>query len=253
MRATAATAETAPDGDRTASARSPDPTGGSQTVKPARLLLALLLLLPSAALATTKYITDEFEVTMRSGTSTSNSIVKMLKSGAPVTVLDEDLASQYSLVEAEDGKQGYVLSRFLMERPAARQSLEVLEQKFAAQQARVDAQTDEIRGLEAELAQARADNEALKNTLRASEQELSSVRNAAAETLEILEQNKQLQSVVGQLQQEQSRLVEENSELRDTTRMDWFIRGGAVSLIAFVIGILVTRIRWRKQDSWGSY
>ncbi len=222
-------------------------------MKRIRRLLILLLLAPSTALATTMYVTDEFEVTMRSGTSTSNSIVKMLKSGAPVTVLDEDLASQYSLVEAEDGKQGYVLSRFLMERPAARQSLEVLEQKFAAQQARVDAQTDEIRGLEAELAQARADNEALKNTLRASEQELSSVRNAAAETLEILEQNKQLQSVVGQLQQEQSRLVEENSELRDTTRMDWFIRGGAVSLIAFVIGILVTRIRWRKQDSWGSY
>ena len=31
------------------------------------------------------------------------------------------------------------------------------------------------------------------------------------------------------------------------------VRGGAVSLIAFVIGILVTRIRWKKRDSWGSY
>ena len=217
------------------------------------MLLVLQLLTPSAALATTKYITDEFEVTMRSGTSTSNSIVKMLESGAAVTVLDEDLASQYSLVQSEDGKQGYVLSRFLMDEPAARQTLAALEQRYAEQQSRLDAQADEIRGLETALAQAREDNEALKNTLRASEQELSGVRNAAANTLEILDQNKQLQSVVAQLQQEQARLVEENSELRDTTRLDWFIRGGAVSLIAFVIGILVTRIRWRKQDSWGSY
>ena len=221
-------------------------------MKSIRLLLVLLLI-PPAALAETRYITDEFEVTMRSGTSTSNSIVKMLKSGAAVTVLDEDLASQYSLVQAEDGKQGYVLSRFLMERPAAQQTLAALEQKYAEQQARLDAQSEEIRGYEAALAQAKSDNEALKNTLRASEQELSSVRAAAADTLEILDQNKQLQSVVGQLQQEQSRLLEENRELRDTTRLDWFIRGGAVSLIAFVIGILVTRIRWRKQDSWGSY
>ena len=222
-------------------------------MKRIRPLLVVLLLAPPAALATTKYITDEFEVTMRSGTSTANSIVKMLKSGAPVTVLDEDLASQYSLVEAEDGKQGYVLSRFLMDRPAAQQTLAALEQEYAEQQARLGAQAEEIRGLEAALAQAKADNETLKNTLRASEQELSSVRAAAADTLEILDQNKQLQSVVGQLQQEQARLVEENRELRDTTRLDWFIRGGAVSLIAFVIGILVTRIRWRKQDSWGSY
>ena len=222
-------------------------------MKRIRTLLILLLLAPPAALATTKYITDEFEVTMRSGTSTANSIVKMLRSGAPVTVLDEDLASQYSLVESEDGKQGYVLSRFLMDRPAAQQTLEVLEQQFAEQRARVEAQAEELRGLEAALAQARSDNETLKNTLRASEQELSSVRSAAANTLDILDQNKQLQSVVGQLQQEQARLVEENAELRDSTRLDWFIRGGAVSLIAFVIGILVTRIRWRKQDSWGSY
>ena len=222
-------------------------------MKRIRPLLVVLLLAPPAALATTKYITDEFEVTMRSGTSTANSIVKMLKSGAPVTVLDEDLASQYSLVEAEDGKQGYVLSRFLMERPAAQQTLAILEQKYAEQQARLDAQIEEVRGLETALAQAKADNDTLKNTLRASEQELSSVRSAAADTLEILDQNKQLQSVVGQLQQEQARLVEENRELRDTTRLDWFIRGGAVSLIAFAIGILVTRIRWRKQDSWGSY
>ena len=222
-------------------------------MKRIRPLLVLLLLAPTAASATTMYITDEFEVTMRSGTSTANSIVKMLKSGEPVTVLDEDLASQYSLVEAEDGKQGYVLSRFLMERPAAQQTLAAMQQEYARQQARLDAQAEEIRGLETALAQARADNETLKNTLRASEQELSSVRSAAADTLEILDHNKQLQSVVGQLQQEQARLVEENRELRDTTRLDWFIRGGAVSLIAFVIGILVTRIRWRKQDSWGSY
>ncbi len=221
-------------------------------MKPIRLLLVLLLM-PPAALAETKYITDEFEVTMRSGTSTSNSIVKMLKSGAAVSVLDEDLASQYSLVEAEDGKQGYVLSRFLMERPAAQQTLAILEQKYSEQQARLDSQGEQIRGLEAALEQAQSDNETLKNTLRASEQELSSVRAAAADTLEILDQNKQLQSVVGQLQQEQARLVEENRELRDTTRLDWFIRGGAVCLIAFAIGILVTRIRWRKQDSWGSY
>ena len=71
--------------------------------------------------------------------------------------------------------------------------------------------------------------------------------------MNILEQNKRLQTVVDQLREEKVSLSDENARLSDTTGMDWFIRGAAVSLIAFVIGILVTRIRWRKQDSWGSY
>ena len=56
------------------------------------VLLALIFLATSNPLYAldTGYITDEFEVTMRSGTSTSNSIVRMLRSGEAVTVLEED-------------------------------------------------------------------------------------------------------------------------------------------------------------------
>jgi SH3 domain protein len=215
-------------------------------------LLAACITIPLAA-AETRYITDEFEVTMRSGTSTSNSIVRMLRSGQAVTVLEEDLASQYSLVETDDNKKGYVLSRFLMEVPAARQSLQELRVSFDQQSSRIDSQNAEISELNQSLAQEKSDNQALKATLRASEQELAEVRGAARDTLNILEQNKRLQTVLDELREEKAQLTEINAELSDSTRLDWFVRGGAVSLIAFVVGILVTRIRWRKQDSWGSY
>jgi len=203
--------------------------------------------------ADVKYITDEFEVTMRSGTSTSNSIVRMLGSGDAVTVLEEDLASQYSLVETEDDKKGYVLSRFLMDIPAARQRVQELKVSFEQQRTRIDEQTNEISELNKSLAQEQSDNQALTNTLQASEQELSEVRTAAQDTLNILEQNKRLQTVVDQLREEKAQLTDVNAELNDSTKLDWFLRGGAVCLIAFVVGILVTRIRWKKQDSWGSY
>ncbi len=221
----------------------------------ARIVLIVCLSLAAISLqaAETRYITDEFEVTMRSGTSIENSIVRMLRSGEAVEVLEQDLASQYSLVETEDGKKGYVLSRFLVELPAARDRLQTLNQRFAQQSEQIDAQTSEIEQLNQELSREKTDNETLKSTLRASEQELSEVREAAQNTLEILEQNQRLQTVVEQLRDEKAQLTETNAELQDSTRLDWFVRGGAVSLIAFVIGILVTRIRWRKQDSWGSY
>jgi len=190
---------------------------------------------------------------MRSGTSTANSIVRMLRSGESVTVLEDDLASQYSLVETGDNKKGYVLSRFLMEIPAARQSLQELRVSFDQQRSRIDSQTTEISELNQALTQEKSDNQALKATLRASEQELAEVRDAARDTLSILEQNKRLQTVLDELREEKAQLTEINAELSDSTKLDWFVRGGAVSLIAFVVGILVTKIRWRKQDSWGSY
>ena len=219
----------------------------------AQALLLSALVATSVAATERKYITDQFEVTMRSGTSTSNSIVRMLRSGQAVTVLEEDLVSQYSLVETDEGKQGYVLTRFLMDEQAARASLAELQQSYQQQQERIDGQENEISELNQALSQEQSDNQALKTTLRASEQELSRVRSAAQNTLDILEQNKRLQNLVEQLRQEKGHLTEANAELSDSTRLDWFVRGGAVSLIAFVVGILVTRIRWRKQDSWGSY
>ena len=219
------------------------------------ILLALAFYFATGPLyaATTRYITDEFEVTMRSGTSTSNSIVRMLQSGEAVTVLEEDLAAQYSLVETASGKQGYVLTRFLMPIPSARERLVGLEARFEQQKTRLDEQSSEIAELKQSLSKEKSDNNALTTTLRASERELSEVRTAAQDTLSIQDQNKRLQTVVDQLRQEKTELTETVAELTDSTRLDWFLRGGAVSLIAFIIGILVTRIRWKKQDSWGSY
>jgi SH3 domain protein len=217
------------------------------------LTLALFIVTGPLHAADTRYITDEFEVTMRSGTSTSNSIVRMLNSGEAVTVLEEDQAAKYSLVETASGKQGYVLTRFLMPIPAARQRLVELEARFEKQKTRLNQQSSEITELKQSLGQEKTDNSALTATLRASEQELSEVRTAAQETLSIQDQNKRLQTVVDQLREEKAALTENVAELTDSTRLDWFLRGGAVCLIAFVIGILVTRIRWKKQDSWGSY
>ncbi len=222
-------------------------------LKKTLFVMLLPLLLSPLQAAEIRYITDEFEVTMRSGTSIENSIVRMLRSGEAITILEEDLASQYSLVETEDGKKGYVLSRFLIEQPAARERLQALQQNYDRQRERIEEQDQQIEQLNQSLTQEQTDNATLKTTLRASEQELAEVRGAAQNTLDILEQNKRLQTVVDQLRNEKAQLTETNAELEDSTRLDWFVRGGAVSLIAFVIGIVVTRIRWRKQDSWGSY
>jgi SH3 domain protein len=220
------------------------------------LISSLLAAWPaSRALAADEvmYVTDTFEVTMRSGTSTANSIIRMLKSGEAVTVVEQDLASQYSLVLSADGKQGYVLSRYLTAEPAAREQLAGMRQSLQERGERIAALQDEIAQLQQALEREQADNQTLGASLRTTEQQLAEVRDATRDSLEIIEQNKRLQNLLDDLSAEKAALSAANAELGDTTRQDWFMRGAAVSLIAFLIGILVTRIRWRKKDSWGSY
>ncbi len=216
-------------------------------------ILLLLGFCTHAMAQNQRYITDVFEVTMRSGTSTANSIVKILKSGEAVQVLEEDLASQYSLVETEDGKKGYVLTRFLDEMPSARERLVQTNQKNESQRQSIAELGEQINQLESKLSSEQTDNESLKITLLASENELEEVRSASENTLSILDDNERLQAVVTELRKEKQKLSDENDSLKDSTKMDWFIRGAAVSLIAFLLGIIVTRIRWSKKDSWGSY
>ncbi len=216
-------------------------------------LTCLLFMMAQHAIAANKYVSDVFEVTMRSGTSTSNAIVLLLKSGDKVTVLEEDLASQYSLVETEGGKKGYVLSRYLNELPSARQRLIKAQQEVQQQSESISTLRNEINELRTNYEDSQADNESLKSTLLASESELGRVRSASENTLNILEDNERLNSIVKTLREDKQTLADENESLKDSTGMDWFIRGAAVSLIAFLLGIIITRIRWRKQDTWGSY
>ena len=203
--------------------------------------------------ATEKYVTDIFEVTMRSGTSTSNNILQLLKSGELVTILEEEVDTKYSLVETEAGKQGYVLNRYLVDSPTSKHELTKLQIKSTEQLESIALLQSEIEKLQFDLETSQSHSSNLQSTLLSTENELARVRNAAENTLSIADENEELKVKVNQLTRSQSVLSGENAALKDTSDMDWFLRGAGVSLIAFLLGILITRIRWKKRDSWGSY
>jgi SH3 domain protein len=216
-------------------------------------ILYLCLLFASNAVAETRYVTDQFEITLRTGTSVSNSILSMLKSGQAVTLLEEDTTTKYSFVQTADGKQGYVLTRYLDKQPSGRERVARLQESN-------DRQRSQIETLKTELEQyklAKQNDEAiigeLQSTLNKTETEFSELQSATRDTVRVIKQNESLQNRINDLDNRIKVLTNENAGYKDRTAMDWFIRGAAVSLIAFLLGILVTRIRWKKRDSWGSY
>lgn len=218
-----------------------------------RIILIIAATFSTLGWAETRYITDQFEVTLRSGMSTSNSILSMLKSGQAVTVLEQDAETRYSLVETADGKQGYVLTRYLDGQPSGRERLKLLQAKSDKQQERIAELTSQL----AEVRQTKnADDSTitdLQQRLGQTRDELASLKEATRDTIRVLKQNEDLQLRINALNEDIQKLTTENAAYKDTTAMDWFMRGAGVSLAAFLLGILVTRIRWKKRDSWGSY
>jgi SH3 domain protein len=84
------------------------------------------LLLVSTASAETAWVTDQFEITLRSGPSTSNAIQLMVGSGTALEVLERDADTGYTHVRTQGGTEGWVLTRYLMNEASAREQLQRL-------------------------------------------------------------------------------------------------------------------------------
>jgi len=114
-----------------------------------------LLVLASAAVAEARYVQDQLEITMRTGESTRNSIIRMLASGDRVELLESNPDSGYSKIRTSDGTEGWVLTRFLMSEPAARQQLANLRIRAATlreEQGRLETELEGVRDKNARLA-----------------------------------------------------------------------------------------------------
>jgi SH3 domain protein len=222
-------------------------------VKNAIIPIFLSLLVCGTALAETRYVSDNLEITMRSGKGTSYGITRMLRSGTPVEVIEEDKEEGYTHVRVKGGKEGWVLSRYLMKGQAARDRLAAAEKSLAElelenrkMETSMAALTDEKAALVKEL-------EGLEGQTRNVSQELAEIKRTASSALAIDSENKDLKGRVVSLERQLQTLQQENEGLRDRTARDWFMVGAGVVLLGIIVGLIIPRIRWRKKSSWDTF
>jgi len=215
------------------------------------VFLPLFLVLAGNALAETRYVSDQLEITMRSGKSTSHGIVRMLRSGTPVEVLDSDKDSGYTQVRTSGGKEGWVLSRFLMKGPAARERLAAAEKELAELELENRKMTTAMQSIKEEKSSLLKEKNSLAGESRKTSQELAEIKRTASSALAMDSENKDLKSRVVALERNLQTLQQENESLKDRTARDWFMVGAGVVLLGIVVGLIIPRIRWRRKSSWG--
>ena len=217
------------------------------------LFATLSLLLATSAAAETRYVSDMLEITMRSGKGTSYGITRMLRSGTSVQVLEVDKKAGYSKVRTSSGKEGWVLTRFLMNSRAARQRLESAEKNLAAIELQnrklsttMSTLTNEKKTLESNLGN-------LKGESKSVSQELAEIKRTASSALAIDSENKDLKSRLVSLERQLQTVQQENQGLKDRTARDWFMVGAAVILLGIIVGLIIPKIRFRKKSSWDTF
>lgn len=215
------------------------------------ITLLLLTALLAQAGAQTRYVEDRLEITMRNGQSTKNAIVRMLKSGTPVEVLETDQETGYTRVQVGN-TEGWVLSRFLMSEPAGRAQLESAVQRLQRLRGQFENSNAGVTALEQENVDLRAQKSELEGRTQRLSKELSGIQAKANNVLIIDRENKKLKADLAEIRTELDSVSDENKSLRDRTAQNWFILGAAVLLAGFLLGFILPRIRFRKKSSWGS-
>ena len=204
--------------------------------------------LTGVLLAETAYVSDELEITLRTGPGIKNKITSMLQSGEGLEVLQSN-SNGYTEVRAANGKTGWVLQRFLMVEPSARSRLDEIqlrEQELVEQQ-------QEILGLRAAAVDSEFQSKSMQKSNAELKAELERVKKIAADTLIINDKNTELADALAQAESKQTSLQVENERLSNNTEQAWFIRGAAVILLGMFLGLLIPKLRFRKKRKWGDF
>ncbi|HNP64691.1 MAG TPA: TIGR04211 family SH3 domain-containing protein [Woeseiaceae bacterium] len=215
--------------------------------------LLFLILFSRAAFGEPAWVSDIFEITLRTGPSTSNSIQLMISSGTQLEVLERDAETGYSRVVTPGGTEGWVLTRYLMNERSAREQLETLSSQLTNANSRGTSMGSQLTAIKAQYDAANKQIETLEREKAAVEKELAEIKRTAANVLGINQQNRTLMDDLASAQIRADTLEQENRQLSSQTTRYWFMSGALVLLVGIVLGIWLPRVRWQRRSRYDRF
>lgn len=213
------------------------------------ILTSMTVSLPAYA-ESVMYVSDQLKVPMRSGTSSQHRIIKFVSSGARLKVLDT--SDDYTQVETSAGKTGWILTSDLMNVPHGRDRLAATNKKLSKIRDENESLKAKIGELRGEVKTLSRDKSSLQNERTNLSNSLEDLKITASNPIALSKKNKQLKKDLDKANANIAMLEKDNQQLRSNVMQEWFIIGGGVAIGSLIIGIILTRINWRrKRDSWG--
>lgn len=218
-----------------------------------RSTLFVLIFVAPFAYGAPAWVSDEFEIMLRSGPSTSNAIQLMIGSGMQLEVLEQDAESGYSRVTTPGGTEGWVLSRYLMGEPSAREQLRTLTGQLTNANTRGTSLDSQLAAVSNEMNTANRRIATLEREKTSLENELAEIRRTAADVLGINAQNKTMMDELATAEIKSATLEQENRQLSSQTTRYWFMTGALVLLVGIILGIWLPRVRWQRRSGYDRF
>ena len=201
-----------------------------------------LFLLSTAVLAETKhYINDSMKITMRTGPATDRKIIALLSVGQDVEILKSE--NEWTLIRLLNGKEGWVISRFLTDQTPDSIQLEALKKNHSALQTKAASLMEENKALKAE-------NKKLGIDLNASETKQSNLgksyetlKRESKEFLALQAKYKDSTSKLAAQTQKAEKYEDDLTKLLWNKNIKWFLSGAGVLILGFIIGFSTKRQR----------
>jgi SH3 domain protein len=227
---------------------------GEWKMRAFRTLLVLLgfLALAQMARAERVYVTDSFEITLRTGPTTDNKIIAMVPSGAALETLEEkDGWARVRRIGPEtDVNTGWVLSRYLIKRrPWEDQAKELLSANQALRKRLAEAEetlketVDRQKALREKFTQS-------DDTLTQIRKEYEDLKKGSADYLGLQKKYEALRLDFDRVVSARDSLTNELAGYKMSQRIRWFLAGGGVLFLGWVIGAWMGRLQKKRRGKF---
>ncbi len=211
------------------------------------LLIALIpvLFVMEPVIAATKYVTETFEITMRTGPGVDRKIISLIQSGRALDVLTS--GEEWSQVKTPGGKEGWVLSRYLTDDTPSAMLLERLKINYD----RLLSKNAELKEQNKTLLAKRSNLESVLSQSQKSNQKLDSdyekLKKESADFLKLKTTYTKTAKALDQEKEKAGQLDSQVSTLSRNRNIKWFLSGAGAVLVGFILG-LISRKRRRRSS-----
>ena len=214
--------------------------------------LILLSVSVRATYADRRYVSDMIIITLRTGQGQEYKVIKSLKTDTPVEVLEE--SESYLRVRTDEGEEGWVAKQYISsevpksviirglkkETSTLNARIEELEKDQASlsEQFKVATQRHAAKAGELEKNASNSNQEAsrLKIKLAQITKKHNTLIDQSKNVVDLISEQKRLQAKNVNLNTRAEHLQKENTDLRNTRRLQWFLAGGGVFFIGWIVG-----------------
>jgi len=217
-------------------------------VKNILLFIATLMFSLGAAAVEKRYVADTLWLQLRSGPSSEYRILKALQSGEHLIFIEEDEATGYTRVKTTKGLEGWVLTRFLLNEPIAKEKLILANREMDKLKAELSTLKSQKEELTAQVENLKSDRSGLSRSQDKLEKELKRITTISSNALALDEKSKKLTQRNQELEIQVEALTAENAQLRDDRQQTYLIYGGGLVIIGIFAGLVLPSLRGGKRS-----